>query len=288
MRMDYSSRYSGAQEDKAMTLYLREIQKIPTVPEEEKGGLAKRAREGDEGAMHALVLAHLRFVVYVAKKYMNRGLPLSDLVNEGNIGLIKAVKKFDETRNFKFTTYAVWWIKQRMQQAVIENSHSIRLPMNKEILLQKMSKHMNNYWKTFQQEPTVAELSEAMNLSEYDVYNLMGISSRFLSLEGPEDFDGENSLRDYVRDEKAVPPDADLLEDRMQSHIREIVDTLSDREAEVVRLYFGIDADRTYNLEEIGGRMSLSRERVRQIKKKALEKLANGSRGETLRAYLMS
>ncbi|MFH1276799.1 MAG: RNA polymerase sigma factor RpoD/SigA [Candidatus Eisenbacteria bacterium] len=271
-----------------MTLYLREIQKIPTVPEEEKGGLAKRAREGDESAMHALVLAHLRFVVYVAKKYMNRGLPLSDLVNEGNIGLIKAVKKFDESRGFKFTTYAVWWIKQRMQQAVIENSHAIRLPMNKEILLQKMSKHMNNYWKTFHQEPTVAELSEAMNLSEYDVYNLMGISSRFLSLEGPEDFDGENSLRDYVKDEKAAPPDADLLETRMQSHVREIVDTLTEREAEVVRLYFGIDSDRTLNLEEIGGRMSLSRERVRQIKKKALEKLANGSRGESLRAYLMA
>lgn len=269
-----------------MTLYLKEIQKIPTVPEEDKGDLAKRAREGDEEAMHALVLAHLRFVVYVAKKYMNRGLPLSDLVNEGNIGLIKAVKKFDETRNFKFTTYAVWWIKQRMQQAVIENSHSIRLPMNKEILLQKMSKQINNYWKTFQREPTVAEIAALLDVAEYDVYNLMGVSGRFLSLDGPEDFDGENSLRDYVPDEKAASPDADLFDGTMRTHVRDIIGSLGDREAEVVRLYFGIDSERSYNLEEIGAQMSLSRERVRQIKKKALEKLANGNRGEMLRAYL--
>ncbi len=284
--MDYASRFSPPQEDKAMTLYLREIQKIPTVPEKEKGDLARRAREGDEAATHALVLSHLRFVVYVAKKYMNRGLPLSDLVNEGNIGLIKAVKKFDETRNFKFTTYAVWWIKQRMQQAVIENSHSIRLPMNKEILLQKMSKYMNNYWKTFHQEPTVAELAEVLSLSEYEVYNLMGISSRFLSLEGPEDFDGENSLGDHVADENADSPDTLLFEGHMREHVRDVIRTLGDREGQVVRLYFGIDADRSHNLEEIGSLLNLSRERVRQIKKKALEKLANGSRGELLRAYL--
>ena len=283
--MSNSNRY-GPQEDKAMTLYLKEIQKIPTVPEEEKGGLAKRAREGDEEAMHALVLAHLRFVVFVAKKYMNRGLPLSDLVNEGNIGLMKAVKKFDETRNFKFTTYAVWWIKQRMQQAVIENSHAIRLPMNKEILLQKMSKRINEYWKNFHREPTISEVAELMDLSEYDVHNLMGISGRFLSLEGPEDFDGENSLRDYVADDKAESPDAELIEGRMKNHVQEIIDTLSEREADVVRLYFGINSERSYNLEEIGSQMSLSRERVRQIKKKALEKLANGNRGETLRAYI--
>jgi RNA polymerase primary sigma factor len=286
MKANYSTKFSPAQEDKAMTLYLREIQKIPTVPEKEKGDLARRAREGDEEAMHALVLSHLRFVVYVAKKYMNRGLPLSDLVNEGNIGLIKAVKKFDETRNFKFTTYAVWWIKQRMQQAVIENSHAIRLPMNKEILLQKMSKYMNHYWKTFHQEPTVAELAEVLGLSEYEVYNLMGISSRFLSLEGPEDFDGENSLGDYVSDENALSPETELVEGHMREHVREVIESLADREAEVVRLYFGIDLDRAYNLEEIGSVMNLSRERVRQIKKKALEKLAAGSRGELLRAYL--
>ena len=271
-----------------MTLYLRDIQKIPTVPEEEKGDLARRSREGDVEAMHKLVNAHLRFVVFIAKKYMNRGLPLSDLVNEGNVGLIKAVTKFDETRGFKFITYAVWWIKQRMQQAVIENSHAIRLPMNKEILLQKMSKYMNNYWKTFHQEPTVAELAGVLNLSEYDTYNLMGLNSRFLSLEGPEDFDGENSLRDFVPDKKVVPPDTDLLEGNMRDQIRSILDTLNEREASVVRLYFGIDTERSYNLEQIGSQMNLSRERVRQIKKKALEKLANGSRGDLLKSYLVA
>jgi RNA polymerase primary sigma factor len=284
--MDYANKFVASQEDKAMTLYLREIHKIPTVPESEKGDLARRAREGDDEAMHKLVLAHLRFVVYVAKKYMNRGLPLSDLVNEGNIGLIKAVKKFDETRNFKFTTYAVWWIKQRMQQAVLENSRTIRLPMNKEILLQKMSKYMNNYWKTFHQEPTVAELAGVLGLSEYEVYNLMGISGRFLSLEGPDDFDGENSLVDHVADENAASPDAELFDGHLRESVREIVGTLPEREADVVRLYFGIDTTRAHNLEEIGSLMGLSRERVRQIKKKALEKLASGSRGEVLQAYL--
>ncbi len=272
-------------EDKAMTVYLRDIQKIPTIPEKDKGDLARRARDGDVDAMHDLVKAHLRFVVYIAKKYMNRGLPISDLVNEGNIGLIKAVKKFDETRGFKFTTYAVWWIRQRMQQAVVENSHTIRLPMNKELLLQKMSRFMNDYWKSFQQEPSVAEIAEAMNMKEYDVYSLMGMGGRLLSLDGPEDFDGENSLRDYVADDSAAPPDAVVMEDRMRSDVGEIISTLSDREETVVRLYFGIGGRRSFNLEEIGGKLNLSRERIRQIKKKALEKLAHGTRGESLRLY---
>ncbi len=275
-----------SQEDKAMTVYLRDIQSLPIIPEEEKGDLAKRAREGDLEAMHALVKTHLRFVVYVAKKYMNRGLPLSDLVNEGNIGLIKAVKKFDETRNFKLTTYAVWWIKQRMQQAVIENSHTIRLPMNKEILLRKMSRYINEYWKTFHQEPTVAELAEVMNLKDWDVYNLMGMGNRILSLDGPEDFDGENSLRDFVADEKSSLPDADLIESKMRDSVHEVIDSLEEREARVVKLYFGIGSDRPYNLQEIGGKLNLSRERIRQIKKKALEKLANGTRGDSLRAHV--
>lgn len=277
---------SYAQEDKAMTVYLRDIQDLPIIPEEEKGGLAKKARGGDIDAMHRLVQAHLRFVVFVAKKYMNRGLPLSDLVNEGNIGLIKAVKKFDETRKFKFTTYAVWWIKQRMQQAVIENSHTIRLPMNKELLLRKMSRYINEYWKEFHQEPTVAELAEAMNLKEWDVYNLMGMGNRLLSLDGPEDFDGENNLRDFVADTSVVQPDEDISESNMRNHVHSVIDSLEEREARVVKLYFGIDLDRSYNLEEIGGKLNLSRERIRQIKKKALEKLANGSRGEVLRSFV--
>ncbi|MBN1824621.1 MAG: RNA polymerase sigma factor RpoD/SigA [Candidatus Eisenbacteria bacterium] len=286
MKTNYATRSYPAQEDKAMTLYLKEIQRIPTVPEEEKGDLARRARGGDEEAMHRLVLGHLRFVVFVAKKYMNRGLPLSDLVNEGNIGLIKAVKKFDETRNFKFTTYAVWWIRQRMQQAVIENAHEIRLPMNKEILLQKLSRYMNDYWKTFHQEPTLAELTEVAGLPEGEVHNLLGLNNRFLSLDGPEDYDGENSLSDYLADPEIVPQDEELEDRNMRHEIRDVVKSLNDREGLVVRLYFGIGTDRSYNLEEIGNRMNLSRERVRQIKKKALEKLGNGSRGELLRAYV--
>ncbi len=285
MKTNYATRSYPAQEDKAMTLYLKEIQRIPTVPEEEKGDLARRAREGDEEAMHRLVLGHLRFVVFVAKKYMNRGLPLSDLVNEGNLGLIKAVKKFDETRNFKFTTYAVWWIRQRMQQAVIENAHEIRLPMNKEILLQKLSRYMNDYWKTFHQEPTVAELADVAGLPEREVQNLLGLNNRFLSLEGPEDFDGENSLSDYLADDGVVPQDERVEERNMRRQVQDVVKTLNEREGQVIRLYFGLDSDRSYNLEEIGKRMNLSRERVRQIKKKALEKMGNGSRGDLLRAY---
>lgn len=283
--MNYS-RTSYAQEDKAMTVYLRDIQDLPLIPEEEKGELTRKARGGDIDAMHALVQTHLRFVVFVAKKFMNRGLPLSDLVNEGNIGLIKAVKKFDETRKFKFTTYAVWWIKQRMQQAVIENSHTIRLPMNKELLLRKMSRYINEYWREFHQEPTVPELAEVMNLKEWDVYNLMGMGNRLLSLDGPEDFDGENKLRDFVADSSAVPPDDEIFESNMRNHVHSVIDSLEEREARVVKLYFGIDLDRSYNLEEIGGKLNLSRERIRQIKKKALEKLANGSRGDMLRSFV--
>lgn len=273
-------------DDRSLTAYLRDIRKLPTIPEEHKGDLARRAREGDIEAMHTLVLGHLRFVVYIAKKYIGRGLPLSDLVNEGNIGLIKAVTRFDETKEFRFTTYAVWWIRQRIQHAVMQNTHTIRIPMNKEILMQKINRTINDFWQKHQREPHPAEIAKILDMKTKDVRMLLGLSGRTLSLDKVDTEEGDSPMGDFLADTNALQPDEAVAEEMLREHVREMVGSLGEREARIIRLYYGLSDEDPLNLEEIGRILGLSRERVRQIKKRALDKLAVGQRGEVLRSFV--
>lgn len=273
-------------DDRSLTAYLRDIRKLPTIPEESKGDLARRAREGDIDAMHTLVLGHLRFVVYIAKKYLGRGLPMSDLVNEGNIGLIKAVTRFDETKDFRFTTYAVWWIRQRIQHAVMQSTQTIRIPMNKEVLMQKIKRTINDYWQKHQHEPEPGQIADILEMKVKDVRLLLGLSGRTLSLDKITTEEGDSPLGDFLADEKSLPPDEEVAEGMLREHVKEMVASLGEREARIIRLYYGLTDEDPRNLEEIGRILGLSRERVRQIKKRALDKLAVGTRGEVLRSFV--
>ncbi len=279
-----SKRYRD--QDRSLDLYLREIGQTPLINAGEEVELAKRIRKGDQFALDKLTRANLRFVVSVAKQYQNQGLSLADLINEGNIGLIKAAKRFDETRGFKFISYAVWWIRQAILQALAEQSRIVRLPLNRVGTLHKIGKISSSLEQEFGREPSPDEIAKKLELTEMEVADTLKISNSHLSLDAPFSVSEDNNLMDVLEDEFQPSPDEALLDESLKLEIERALDTLTPREAEVINLYFGLSHEKALTLEEIGARFGLTRERVRQIKEKAIRRLRHASRSRTLRAYL--
>ncbi len=266
--------------------YLQEIGKYELLTPEEEIELARRAKQGDEKALERLIQANLRFVVSVAKQYQNQGLPLGDLINEGNLGLIKAAKRFDETRGFKFISYAVWWIRQSILQALAEQSRIVRLPLNRVGALNKIGKKLSQLEQEFEREPSANELAEELDMSVYEVADTLKISGKHISMDAPFVQGEDNKLLDIMPNENDPMPDHGLMYESLKKDIEEALNTLDPREREVVKLYFGIGYDHPLTLEEIGEKFKLTRERVRQIKEKAIRKLRHHTRSKALRSYL--
>ncbi len=273
-------------EDRSLDLYLREIGETPLINAEEEVRLARKIKQGDKRALEKLTKANLRFVVSVAKQYQNQGLSLADLINEGNIGLIKAAKRFDETRGFKFISYAVWWIRQAILQSLAEQSRIVRLPLNRVGTLHKIGKVSSRLEQSLGRLPSPEEISKVLELSEGEVSDTLKISNSHLSLDAPFSASEDNSLIDVLEDEFQPSPDEALLDGSLKVEIEKALDSLTPREAEVINLYFGLHHEKALTLEEIGARFSLTRERVRQIKEKAIRRLRHASRSRSLRAYL--
>jgi len=266
--------------------YLEEIGSFSPLPPEEEINLACRIRQGDEEALDQLVKANLRFVISVAKEYQGQGLPLQDLISEGNLGLIKAAQRFDETRGFKFISYAVWWIRQSILQALAEQSRVVRLPLNRVGAINKVGRALEALEKKYSREPSMEEIADRMEMSSFEVADVLKTSARHLSLDEPFKEDEGNSLLDILESDRYDPPDGGLMRASLREEIEKVLSTLKSREAEIVKLYFGLDGDRPLTLEEIGEYFALTRERVRQIKEKALRRLRHRSRLEPLRKYL--
>ena len=273
-------------EERSLDLYLKEIGTTPLINAAKEVELAKKIRLGDQGALDQLTKANLRFVVSVAKQYQNQGLSLADLINEGNIGLIKAAKRFDETRGFKFISYAVWWIRQAILQALAEQSRIVRLPLNRVGTLHKIGKVSSSLEQEFGREPSPDEIAKELALSTLEVSDTLKISNSHLSLDAPFSVSEDNSLIDVLEDDLQPSPDESLLSDSLKKEISSALDSLTAREAEVITLYFGLNHEKPLTLEEIGARFNLTRERVRQIKEKAIRRLRHASRSKALRAYL--
>lgn len=273
-------------EDRSLDLYLREIGETPLITADEEVRLARKIKQGDKKALEKLTKANLRFVVSVAKQYQNQGLSLADLINEGNIGLIKAAKRFDETRGFKFISYAVWWIRQAILQALAEQSRIVRLPLNRVGTLHKIGKASSRLEQGLGRVPSPNEIAKELELTENEVADTLKISNSHLSLDAPFSVSEDNSLIDVLEDEFQPSPDEALLSNSLRLEIEKALDTLTPREAEVINLYFGLHSEKALTLEEIGARFSLTRERVRQIKEKAIRRLRHASRSRSLRAYL--
>jgi len=266
--------------------YLHEIGKVPLITAEEEVQLARKIRNGDEQSLERLINANLRFVVSVAKQYQNQGLSLPDLINEGNLGLIKAAQRFDETRGFKFISYAVWWIRQSILQALAEQARIVRLPLNKIGSINKINNTFARLEQEFQREPTFNEIAEALDIAPKDVKEALKISSRHVSMDAPLKADEENTLYDVLLHSESESPDSHLLDDSLRREIERSLSTLSPREADIVRLYYGLNGEPPYSLEEIGKLFNLTRERVRQIKEKAIKRLRHTYRSKILKSYL--
>lgn len=273
-------------ESQSLDKYLQEIGKVDLLTPEEEIDLAKRIKKGDQRALEKLTKANLRFVVSVAKQYQNQGLSLGDLINEGNLGLIKAAKRFDETRGFKFISYAVWWIRQSILQALAEQSRIVRLPLNRVGALNKIGKAFSQLEQEFEREPSASELAEELDMSVFEVADTLKISGRHLSVDAPFAQGEDNRLLDVIQDERQPAPDSILMEESLKEEVKRALATLSEREAEVIRLYFGLQKEHSLTLEEIGEKFNLTRERVRQIKEKAIRRLRHASRSKNLRSYL--
>lgn len=282
------ARSSGisTRESESLDRYLQEIGKEKLITPEDEVRLAKQIQKGSQKALEALTKANLRFVVSVAKQYQNQGLSLGDLINEGNLGLIKAAKRFDETRGFKFISYAVWWIRQSILQALAEQSRIVRLPLNRVGALNKIGKELSKLEQEYERVPSAAELAESLEMTISEVADTLKISGRHLSVDAPFAQGEDNRLLDVLENEETPDPDSDLMGESLKVEIERALSKLTNREAEVIRLYFGIGREHSLTLEEIGERFDLTRERVRQIKEKALRKLRHHNRSAALRAYL--
>ncbi len=274
-------------ESQSLEKYLQEIGKVDLITPEEEVNLAIRIKQGDQRALEKLTKANLRFVVSVAKQYQNQGLSLSDLINEGNLGLIKAAQRFDETRGFKFISYAVWWIRQSILQALAEQSRIVRLPLNKVGLSNKISKAYSQLEQEFEREPSPDELATILEINTEEVEATLGVAARHVSMDAPF-IDGEdNSLLDVLENPNASSADEELdHHDSLRREIERSLSTLTDRQKDVIMLYFGIAVEHPMSLEDIGEKFGLTRERVRQIKDKAITKLRTTSRSKLLRNYL--
>ncbi len=280
-----SKQYTN-RESQSLDKYLQEIGKVDLLTPDEEIDLARRIKKGDQKSLEKLTKANLRFVVSVAKQYQNQGLSLGDLINEGNLGLIKAAKRFDETRGFKFISYAVWWIRQSILQALAEQSRIVRLPLNRVGALNKIGKKFSQLEQEFEREPSASELAEELDMSLFEVADTLKISGRHLSMDAPFAQGEDNRLLDVIQDERQPSPDNELMKESLSKEVERALATLTDREAEVIRLYFGLGREHSLTLEEIGERFKLTRERVRQIKEKAIRRLRHASRSKALRAYL--
>ena len=286
MRQLKISKQITNRESQSLDKYLQEIGKVDLITSDEEVILAQRIREGDQIALEKLTKANLRFVVSVAKQYQNNGLTLGDLINEGNVGLIKAAKRFDEKRGFKFISYAVWWIRQSIMQALAEQSRIVRLPLNRVGSLNKISKSFSDLEQKFQREPSPEELAEVLNVTTEEVVDTLKVGGRHVSMNAPFVQGEENSLLDVLENDSEETPDSGLMVDSLKREVQRTLSTLTQREADVMSFYFGLNGQQAMTLEEIGEKFSLTRERVRQIKEKATRRLRHSSRSKTLKSYL--
>ncbi len=266
--------------------YLDEISQISLLSPEEEIDLTRRIKQGDQDALHRLIRANLRFVVKVAKEYQNQGLPLTDLINEGNLGLIKAAKRFDETRGFKFISYAVWWIRQSILKSLAEHSRVVRLPLNRVGLISKVNQLVRSLEQQYNREPSFDELSKELEISVPDISEAMSSSAFHVSLDQPIHRSEDGTMKEIIRNPDSKMPDGDLIKESLRQEIRRVLKSLAPREEKIIKMYFGVDYERPYTLEEIGERLKLTRERVRQIKERALLRLRHQSRSQNLRMFL--
>jgi RNA polymerase primary sigma factor len=286
MRQLKISKQITNRESQSLDKYLQEIGKVDLITAEAEVELAKRIREGDQIALEKLTKANLRFVVSVAKQYQNNGLTLGDLINEGNLGLIKAAKRFDEKRGFKFISYAVWWIRQSIMQALAEQSRIVRLPLNRVGSLSKISKTFSDLEQKFQREPSTEEIAEVIGITNDEVLADLKVSGRHVSVDAPFSQGEDGSLLDVLSDVNEANPERQLMTDSLAQDVQRALATLTVREADVIGLYFGLNNTRSMTLEEIGEKFNLTRERVRQIKEKATRRLRHVSRSTTLKNHL--
>ncbi|MFN2315716.1 MAG: RNA polymerase sigma factor RpoD/SigA [Gemmatimonadales bacterium] len=275
-----------APDEGSLDQYLREISKYPLIQQDEEVTLARQIRTGDEESLDKLVRSNLRFVVSVAKKYQNQGVSLADLINEGNLGLIRAAHKFDETKGIKFISYAVWWIRQSILQALAEQSRIVRVPLNRAGALHRIARRSSVLLQELGREPTPQEIAEGMDIELEEVQKTLSISQNHVSLDAPLTPGEDNRLMDYLPDSQNRGPDAETFEHALSQSIEEVLTTLKEREAKILRLYFGLDTPEPMTLEEIGAELGITRERVRQIKEKALSRLRHVSRAKALETFL--
>ena len=273
-------------ETASLDKYLQEIGKVDLITADEEVELAQKIKAGDERALDKLTKANLRFVVSVAKQYQNQGLTLPDLINEGNLGLIKAAKRFDETRGFKFISYAVWWIRQSILQALAEQSRIVRLPLNKIGSINKINKTYAFLEQSHERPPSAEEIANELDMTISDVKESMKNSGRHVSMDAPLVEGEDSNLYDVLRSGESPNPDKDLMHESLKTEIERALETLTPREADVIRLYFGLGEQHPMTLEEIGETFDLTRERVRQIKEKAIRRLKHTSRSKILKTYL--
>jgi len=274
-------------ETKSLNSYLQDVSKIDMITAEEEVELAQRIREGDQLALEKLTKSNLRFVISVAKQYQNQGLSLSDLINEGNVGLVKAAKRFDETRGFKFISYAVWWIRQSILQAIAEQARVVRLPLNKIGDISKIKKASIHLEQVHQRQPTAEEIAKELDISVRKVESSLKNSNKSLSMDAPfQEGENDNNLYDVISSGESPNPDKNLIHESLKLEINRALETLSTREADVVKLNFGLSGQPAMTLQEIGDTFDLSRERVRQIREKAIRRLRHTSKSHILKNFL--
>lgn len=273
-------------ETQSLDKYLQEIGKIDLITADDEVKLTKRIKEGDQAALDRMVKANLRFVVSVAKQYQNNGLTLGDLINEGNVGLVKAAMRFDETRGFKFISYAVWWIRQSILQALAEQSRVVRLPLNRVGTLNKLNRTFAMLEQKFQRDPSTQELADVMEVAPDEITETVEMGSRQISINAPFLQGEENGLLDVLENESEDTPDSRLIASSLRQDLQRSLSTLTQRESDIISLHFGLNGESAMTLEEIGLKLSLTRERVRQIKEKGIQRLRHTSRSNVLKNYL--
>ncbi|TAE13884.1 MAG: RNA polymerase sigma factor RpoD/SigA [Bacteroidetes bacterium] len=274
-------------ESQSLDKYLQEIGRVELLHPDEEVDLARRIREGDMAALEKLTKANLRFVVSVAKQYQNQGLALGDLINEGNLGLIKAAQRFDETRGFKFISYAVWWIRQSILQALAEQSRIVRLPLNRVSALNKLSRTFSQLEQEFEREPSAEELAEVLDITQSEVLDTIRISSRHISVDAPlSNSEDGGTLLELMEDDGKQIPDKPLMWDSLRLEIQKALSTLTQREADILTLFYGLNGEMPLSLDEIGTKLDLTRERVRQLREKAIRRLRQTSRSKALKSFL--
>jgi len=286
MRQLKISKQFTNRENKSLDKYLNEISKVEMITPSEEVDLAIKIKKGDQPALEKLVNSNLRFVVSVAKQYQNQGLTLGDLINEGNMGLIKAAQRFDETRGFKFISYAVWWIRQSILQALADQSRLVRLPLNKVGALSKISSTSIAMEQVLERRVTDDEIAEKLNINTAEVAATMSSSGKHISIDAPINEEEDASLLTILPNDHEPDPDSGLIHESLQTEISRVISILSEKEREIIKLYFGLEANQPHSYEDISDKVKLTRERVRQIKEKALKKLRKSSKSRILKSYL--